>query len=489
VLARSRIRLLSIGAVAMVAVALPVANAGSAPKPPKPSTSKPYVMNVKSPEPAGATDLAYTVTIKNTTGTQQIGSADVTIPTVPAPPSGPVPSDFQVVAGQAPTLDAASQLRGGTVTLSGKVLKLRNLNLPPDDGVGDDEAVTVTLGLTMPCLAGSYAWTVDARQSNDFLGLPGNTLGPVSGTLATTVAGSCRLRFVETPSGQPAGTEKTRFIRAEAFNPASTKLVTVEAVDASDPPQRLTWFNGPISVELAASTYPGELSNDPPTPETTTNGVRTFSGLSIDEAGLYRLSPTTGEPGFAVGLGDTSDDSDEFQIVDVVSPCNPDPGTCKTPPLSGANTSSTLSGGAGTDTGQLVLSLNLGPKPFCPTYQPDPPGPGDDWYEFQLTANRDKLVETSYNRAFVQTVGGPSNLEICFAAPADFAAKGGTTTFDYDGPGGPLTVGYQGLLENCPSAGPPIDPCVLARPGTSGGGAIVRFVVPAAWSVLDPRYN
>ncbi len=32
-----------------------------------------------------------------------------------------------------------------------------------------------------------YPWAVLAKQSNDFSGLPGNSLGPISGTLSTTV--------------------------------------------------------------------------------------------------------------------------------------------------------------------------------------------------------------------------------------------------------------------------------------------------------------
>jgi hypothetical protein len=52
--------------------------AGSAQGAPK--QGKDFSMVVKSSEPRGFTDHAYTITLKNETGTQQMGSADVTLP-------------------------------------------------------------------------------------------------------------------------------------------------------------------------------------------------------------------------------------------------------------------------------------------------------------------------------------------------------------------------------------------------------------------------
>jgi hypothetical protein len=91
--------------------------------------NKPFAMNVEPvSEFAGVTDGAYTVTLTNNTTTQQLGSADVTIPAA-----------FTVVSG--PSL--------GTV-VSGNVLELRSL------GVAPGGSVTVTLGLRMPCESGPY---------------------------------------------------------------------------------------------------------------------------------------------------------------------------------------------------------------------------------------------------------------------------------------------------------------------------------------------
>ena len=177
------------------------------------SGSKPYQVDLAPASvPAGVTVGGFTVRLTNLTGTQQLGSADVTIP-----------SALTVVG--APALD-----RAGTATVSGNTLSLRNLALPPN------ASVTATIGLRMPCVAGGYRWAVQAKQSNDFNGPPGNALGPVLGSLTTTVTGSCALRF----AAQPAGAEKNEQIRAEAFQPASPQLVSVEAVDGSANPQRLT---------------------------------------------------------------------------------------------------------------------------------------------------------------------------------------------------------------------------------------------------------
>ena len=193
------------------------------------SPTKPYEVALSPARvPAGVTVDAFAVKLTNRTGTQQLGSADVT-----------VPAAITVVG--APTLD-----RAGTVSASGNVLALRNLALPPD------ASVTVTVALRMPCVADAYTWSVAAKQSNDFKGPPGNSLGPVIGSLTTTVTGSCGLRFV----AQPAVTEKNEAIRAEAFAPSSDQLVTVEAVDGSSSPARLTWFTGPSQYHPRSDKLP-----------------------------------------------------------------------------------------------------------------------------------------------------------------------------------------------------------------------------------------
>lgn len=425
--------------VAIVALAFALsATPGAAASP-----SKPYEVTLSpSQVPAGVTVAAYSVKLTNRTGTQQLGSAEIT-----------GPAAFTLIGP--PALD-----RPGVASLSGNRLALRDLSLPPG------ASVTVTVGVRMPCVSGAYSWATQAKQSNDFNGPPGNALGPVQGSLTTAVEGSCSLRFV----AQPAGTEKNDQIRAEAFQPASSQLVSVEALDGSANPQRLTWFAGPVTMRLAPTSYLGRL--DPAAGSVTAvGGVASFANLRIDASGVYNLRATTTAAGF-VGA-----DSRPFQVVDIAADCNP--AKCAAA-LAGTQTTSTVTGAPGADSGLLLLSLNLGPDPSCAGYTP----PSTDWFEFQLTAARDKTVVATYSKAAMRTFAGPSSLEICFAAPEPFAAKGGPAQpFDYDGDPGNGAEGFVGLLPDCPLA----TPCILKRAGTTGGGSTVSFFVSAAWG--DPRFH
>lgn len=426
-----RIRFLLAVGLAVLA-ASPAAPALAAP-------NKPFEMNVTPTTWAGVTD-DFTVTLTNKTATQQLGSADVSIPTA-----------FTVTAP--PSL--------GSVT-SGNVLQLRNLGLPPGG------SVTVTLTLRMPCVSGDYAWGVDAKQSNDFSGPPGNALGPVSGTRSTTVNGSCTFRFVD----RPASAEKTAQIRADAFQPTSTHVVTVEAIDGSPQPQRLTWFTGTVDLRLA-QTGPGTLSPSPAS-SAALDGLASFANLTIDASGNYNLRATTTAAGFVAA------DSNGFQIIDDVADCN---GSSCRAQVAGKQTTSTLTGAAVSGSGFALLSLNLGTAPVCSGYRPVT----TEYYEFQLAqAVGDKTIVATYSKAAMKNVAGPSALEICFAAPDTFTAKTlPAAPFDYDGDSANGKEGFVGLLPNCPAT--PTQPCVLSRSGTSGGGAIVQFFVPAAWG--DPRYG
>jgi hypothetical protein len=420
--------------VAVLVLAVAAAAADAAPK-------KPFVMDVAPvSEFAGVTDNAYTVTLTNNTTTQQLGSANVTIPAA-----------FTVVSG--PSL--------GTLA-PGNVLELRNLGLPPGG------SVTVTLGLRMPCVAGSYDWGVEAKQSNDFSGPPGNTLGPVSGNRTTTVQGTCKLRFVN----QPASAERTAHITAVAFQPDSPSRVTVEAIDGSPSPQRLTWFAGTVELQLVQS-GPGALTPDAPS-SAAVAGLASYSDLAIDEAGNYNLRATTTAAGFSAGVSET------FQVIMVVEPCRP--AGCRAE-LAGDDTTSTLLGTPAAGDGFALLSLNLGTRPACAGHTPAT----SDYYEFGLSGvAADKTIVAGFDKGAVKRAGGLSKLEICFAAPQWFAAKTlPAAPFDYDGDAGNGAEGFVGLLPDC--AASPAGPCVLGRSPTGAGGAELRFFVSAAWG--DPRYN
>jgi hypothetical protein len=281
------------------------------------------------------------------------------------------------------------------------------------------------------------------------------------------VEGTCRLRFVD----QPAGAEKTTQIRADAFQPASAHLVTVEAIDGSPTPQRLTWFTGTIDLRLVQS-GPGTLTPNPAS-SAADAGLASFSNLSIDQSGNYNLQATTTANGFTGG------DSAGFQIIDDVGDCNSS--SCRAQ-VNGRQTTGALTGTGITGNGFALMSLNLGTRPVCAGYTP----PSSDYYEFGLSGvSGDKTLVATYSKTAMKSFqGGQSALEICFAAPKTFVAKTGPAAFDYDGIP-PDAEGFVGLLPNCPAT--PTDPCVLDRAPTGSGGAQVVFFVPAAWG--DPRWN
>ena len=218
----------------------------------------------------------------------------------------------------------------------------------------------------MPCTPAAD-WRVDARQSNDFSGTPGNVLGPLTAdsVINTSLAGTCSLRFVDadpstgTLSGQPAGTEINQPVRAVAFTPSSSQLVTVEAVDGSPAQARLTWFGEAIAV----SSDPGGYS----TSGTASAGLATFSDLVIPVSGNYTLAATTAAPGVATG------ESDPFQVIGVVEDCRPSACSAQLS-VNGAKSSVTLTGTPTEGSGFALLSLNLGADPIgasgCAGYVP-----------------------------------------------------------------------------------------------------------------------
>jgi hypothetical protein len=292
----------------------------------------------------------------------------------------------------------------------------------------------------------------------------------VSGTRSTTVQGSCSLRF----SDQPAGAEQGAQIRADAFMPSSSHLVTVEALDGSPAPLRLTSFSGTIELRLVQS-GPGALA---PTPAASAAvaGLASFSSLAIDRSGNYNLRATTTAPGV------TAVDSADFQVVGDVGDCNS--ASCRAQ-VTGTQTTSTLTGTAVAGNGFALLSLNLGTDPVCAGYKP----PTSDYYEFALSgAVGDKTIVANYTPTAMKSFkGGHNALQICFAAPETFTTTTGPAApFDYDGDSANGAEGFVGLLPNCPPA--PTEPCILKRSPAGSGGAQVVFLVPAPWG-NDPRYH
>jgi hypothetical protein len=414
------------------------------------ATPVPPGVSIPGAMPAGMTIANFTVTLRNDTRTQELGSANVT------PPAG-----FTIV----PTPSTPSVDRGNLIApLADGTQQLRNLNLAPG------ESVTLTLDLRLPCPSGSYAWTMSAKQSNDYNGTGNDLTNPSPSARTNVVSGACALRFVA--GATPAGAAKNLQIRADAYQPDSLDLVSVEAVDGRTPAlaQRLTWFTGAIALALGDTAYPGQLVQSGPI--SAGAGVASFSTLSITAAGVYTLRASTSAGGFATG--DPRSESPEFPIDDVVKECaalcTADLGATK------------ITGAPGTDTGLILLSRNVGADPSCAGYKPPV---ADTWYQFEVTAEREKTILLTYTKPQMKVLKNASALEVCLSTPLGepFMAKDGPAApYDYDGDGS--LEGFIGLLPTC-GAGP--GPCVSDRSPLGGGGASIEFVVPPEMG--DPRYH
>jgi hypothetical protein len=447
----SKGRLLAVAAVASAAAILAGTGADAAPKQGKD-------IQVLVPDAFSGDTVNYAFKVKNLTGTQQLGSANVMIPS-------------QIGLGSLHT--ASVDVAGGSATVSAtdpRTFELRNLAVPPNG------TVTVTLnGLEMPCTGSISAWQITAKQSNDYSGLPGNALSiAASSDLVTGRLGQCALDF----KVQPTGAETNAAIRATAFHDLDGGPVEVRALDANGG-EPVPGFTGPVTIGRS-STDPGTVSDGPGDP-VLEGGVLKYSKLSINEAGSYKL--TADKTGY-IGTS-----SQAFPIVDDAGDCNAG-ASCDEIKLPASNRAEVSLKGNNTDTvdGFLVLSGSTGTPPACNGYT-SPMGE-NEWYEFAATVAVDKVVTINYTKAAMKTVmGGANGLDVCVSSPALFVTKSGANAaaFDYDqfiaG-----NDGFVGLAPDCVDYNP-LDPpdnlCIIARNPMAGGAAQILLSAPD--TLADPR--
>ena len=158
--------------VAVAAAAFGAAIAGSTP-------DKPFSAFISAPpSDAAVTTTAATsvggsvgLRLQNDTRQQELGSANVTLVT---PAGMVVPATFATVVTPA----------GGSATVAGGVIKLRNLSVPPGG------SAFVQFGVPCTAAGASYRLAIRVKQSNDFNGT-GNDLNLATPAPLLSGTGSC----------------------------------------------------------------------------------------------------------------------------------------------------------------------------------------------------------------------------------------------------------------------------------------------------------
>jgi hypothetical protein len=407
------------------------------------AATKPFSMVVSPASVAAGQSTTFSVTLTNRTSQQQLGSANIT-----------VPSAFTAVS-------VADPPGAATATTNGNIVQLRNAGVAP----GGSIVVSVTATVPTTCMA-TYVWSVVAKQANDFNGPPGNnlTLDQAASSLTTTVEGGCALRFVA--ARQPAASHVNQTISALDYQPGGPS-VQVEVIDGAG--QRVTTSTASITMALGPSTGTGTLHGTPTV--SASAGVASFGNLSIDAPGTYTLRATS------AGLSATT--SSTFRVDQVAVACVEDV-TCSASIANGSTTFDvTAPGNAGTDAGFLVLDNGVGVAIDCSGYT-------------ELTAtptaiegpDRAKTVTSTIDKSVMnaQPNTGASFLQMCFGAPYTFATRPGTTLTGVDTDGNGINDFFYGLLPDC---GAP--PCVSSRNKTNAGDGVI--VTQAPGGTADPAYR
>src|SRR5712691_10598453 len=185
------------------------------------TTTKPYAVDVTAHNVSAGSTQTFVATLTNETGTQQLGSANLT-----------VPDGFTIVSTGTPT-------PAGTATVVGDVVQLRGLAAPAGS------TVSVSIVAIAPCPPGIYAWSVIAKQANNFSGDPGNdlTFDAANSNLNTTLGGTCRLGFGFLT--QPADAQVNTNITTQRYGPAGPPI-QVEVLDADG--TLITSSTAPVSL-------------------------------------------------------------------------------------------------------------------------------------------------------------------------------------------------------------------------------------------------
>jgi hypothetical protein len=397
--------------------------------------------------PSGSTSA--TLRLTNNANPQSLGSANITLP-----------SDYTLVSGS-------------VGTKSGNTLQVRNLNL------ASGASIDITINLKTPCVgAGSEAWGLIVKQANNFSGPPGNDFVRATGTAApsTTVSGSqCLLRFANQPNTTATGsTIKDGYnstgngIKVEIYDPGTGQTVDSDAN---------------VTLTLSYKPSGGALTGGGATAAVA--GVATFSGLSIDAAGPYKLQASS-------PAASNTPNSNQFMVSDTVTECS---GTGCNFQEQTTETTFKITPKKGTQGADFVATTNLSgiriSCDFAPFSYPDNRQPNTIWYTYDDGAAASTKTNTIViDKAYVQITpeNGSSKYQICYTSPVRFKDRTGNLAQPDPWADGPSAffgqTWYTGLLPDC-SGSKPVAPCSLGFTGSGSGNRVGTFLTPAG----DPGFR
>jgi hypothetical protein len=376
---------------------------------------------------AGTSDV-YSFTVTDNDPNETLETLTFTAPT----------TEFAITGATVPGGTTLSPLPASSVTLT----------LPSSVARSVGSSFTVVVTAVAPCTSSSGTWSLSDTDSLDI-----NEAIWSSSRPSVSVTGQDSLAF----TGEPASTTVNAAITAVGSQGGP---VTVEVLNGCG--QLDTASRAEVSVALAPGSGSGTLSGAVPVPAS--EGIASFSNLSINQPGGYTL--------IATSSGISSATSDGFTIYSSGQLCS---SSMCSDSASSATTSGTVTTSSAT-AGDVITAGIGGSSYTCKgTYQPV-----SDAFSFGLFSATGVPQPTTLtgtlniNKSLVQSSGrlGASSWQICYASTSTFTALTGTS--------GTTTIGdvmyNTGLLPNCTSTQGP--PCVQHRNKGNAGNVIVTFFAP-----------
>ena len=395
-----------------------------------------------------------TLTLRNESANQQLGSADLYVPV------GLTVSNVKAAA----TFVSGPVTHGG-ITFAGTI-RLRNLAIAASSTRTFDDLLTASAS----CSGGTFDWGIRAKQSNNFQGSPGNDFVNVGEPLVTAFAAdSCALRFLT----QPKDAEVDSVITGtddfgSLLTPPDASRPQVAFVDGEG--DTVTSFTGSITVALSGGDPAADLGGT--SSRAAVAGVATFDDLSVDLRGTYTL--------VASALGAQDETSDEFEIVQQFCPEDVD---CSSSHVGNGGLSSTeitlneFNPGGDTDAGELFSRFDTTGLLDCDYSDGTPYTEFTDFtytYEYS-NFERSATITTLVKKKLFNEIAdnGAAKIEVCFEAKQPFLDDALEPTV------GPA------LLPGCNKVDASMFPCIGSQ-NKQGADAVLVYTVPASYNG-DPR--